>query len=305
MREPGINVLLIEDDPVEADRIEQILRDVKEPTLRVARAAHLDDGLDRVAGDGIDVVLLDLGLREDGGLEGVDLFQLEHPDIPVIALSPANEERLAFQAMHAGAQDYLDKSELNPNRVARTVRYAIERHRTQSALRSVSLVDERTGLYNRAGFLVLAQHQLRCAQRAQQNALVLSADIDGMREIYQSFGPHASYAALITVGKVLRDIFRDSDIVARVGRDEFAIMAVDVSEEHMERLSDRVNEQLSARNLHTDYQLSLSYGVAVFDPIKPQSAEELLARAMQSTHKRRSMPRRSEAGGQSPESRVE
>lgn len=303
MREPGINVLLVEDDPAEAERIEGILREVVEPALRVARAAHLDAALDRLAGDGIDVVLLDLGLPEDGGLEGVDLFRLQHPDIPVIALSRADEERLAFQAMHAGAQDYLDKGELNPNRVGRTLRYAIERHRTQSALRSVSLVDERSGLYNRAGFLVLAQHQLRYAQRAQKNALLLSADIDGMREIFQRFGAHASDAALMTVGKVLRDIFRDSDVVARVGRDEFAILAVDVSEQHMESLSDRVNERLRLRNLHTDYQLSLSYGVAIFEPAQPQSAEELLTKAMQSTHKRRSMRRPPTA--ESPESRVE
>jgi diguanylate cyclase (GGDEF)-like protein/PAS domain S-box-containing protein len=179
--------------------------------------------------------------------------------------------------------------------VAITSRDITERKRQEEALRALSLVDELTGLYNRRGFLTLAQQQLKQARRGHRELVLLFVDMDDFKEINDTFGHHEGDAALVRASEILKHTFRDSDIIARLGGDEFVVLATDTGKAGSEIIIQRLREELRNRNERDGYpyRLSFSVGAARFDPEAPPTIEELLAAAdamlyAQKRHKRQS-----------------
>lgn len=177
--------------------------------------------------------------------------------------------------------------------VAITSRDITDRKRQEDALRALSLVDELTGLYNRRGFLTLAQQQLKQARRGHRELVLLFIDMDDFKEINDSFGHKEGDAALVRASEILKHTFRDSDIIARMGGDEFVVLATDTGKTGSEIIVNRLRNELRERNERDGYpyRLSFSVGAARFDPDAPPSIEELLAAAdsmlyAQKKHKR-------------------
>ena len=387
----SITLLLIEDNEDDALIIREALSQAKGGRFDLEWANQFSTGLERLAEGGIDVVLLDLGLPDSGGLDALGRVHATAPDVPVLVLTGLEDETLAVKAVREGAQDYLFKGQVDGNLLARTLRYAIKRQRMLSELgprtqelqvsemrfraiiekaadsiiivdgngivhfvnpaaeslfgrrgedllgepfgfpvvaretteltilrtggdtataemrvvetiwegeraylaslrditelvrlreelRAMSLLDDLTGLYNRRGFFTLAQQQLKLADRAQTGMLLLVADLDGLKGINDTLGHHVGDLALIETAQVLKETFRESDVVARTGGDEFAVLAVEASGPSAEILTTRLQEHLEARNAQEDrrYKLSLSFGVARFDPENPSSIEALM-----------------------------
>jgi len=107
------------------------------------------------------------------------------------------------------------------------------------------------------------------------------ADLDGMKWINDKMGHKEGDNALIEVATVLKDAFRSSDIIARMGGDEFAVLAIDTSKLNPEILTTRLYNQLEALNNKENrkFRSSVSVGCAYYDPEKPSSIEELMAHA--------------------------
>ncbi len=166
-------------------------------------------------------------------------------------------------------------------RLATLYAIAVHRTRTEDALRELSLVDDLTGLYNRRAFMALAEQQVKIANRTRKDLSLLFADLDDLKKINDSFGHEEGDRALADAAGVLREAFRESDIIARIGGDEFAVLAIDASDWKPAGLLRRVRERLSALNADTgrSYPLSLSLGVARYDPDKPCTVQEILALA--------------------------
>jgi diguanylate cyclase (GGDEF)-like protein/PAS domain S-box-containing protein len=156
-----------------------------------------------------------------------------------------------------------------------------QRKRMEEALRASLLVDELTGLYNRRGFSTLGQQQLKTANRAKTRMSLLFADFDDLKQINDTLGHPEGDRALIEIANVLRETFRESDIIARLGGDEFVVLMIETDGVSAEILTTRVQENLEVRNARGDrrYKLSLSMGIARYDPEHPCSIDELLARA--------------------------
>lgn len=165
--------------------------------------------------------------------------------------------------------------------VAIASRDVTERRRTEEALRALSLVDDLTGLYNRRGFLTLAQQQLRLARRSHRELLLLFIDMDDFKAINDTFGHSEGDQALTRAAAVLRRTFRDSDIIARMGGDEFVVLVADTPHAARESVLGRLHAELQERNEGdgSPYALSFSIGVAHFDPMRSPSIETLLATA--------------------------
>jgi diguanylate cyclase (GGDEF)-like protein len=146
-------------------------------------------------------------------------------------------------------------------------------------LRTMALTDELTGLYNRRGFLLLGTHNIRLTLRAEQPLYLFFADVDGLKSINDRFGHVQGDALLVGCGEVLKMTFRESDVIARIGGDEFAILAQGNSAESREAVLSRLQSSvdLMNRDVLAPYQLSLSVGVARFDPANPVSLTELLS----------------------------
>jgi diguanylate cyclase (GGDEF)-like protein/PAS domain S-box-containing protein len=156
-----------------------------------------------------------------------------------------------------------------------------ERKRAEDALKSLSLVDELTGLYNRRGFLAFAEHYYNQARRAHKRLMVFYADLDGMKQINDTYGHKEGDAALARTANILRGTFRDSDVIARIGGDEFTILATGASDDNAENICARLQENIRQFNLQGEHRfhLSLSIGVAYFSANCAFSIEELMTQA--------------------------
>ena len=134
MKDGHIKVLLIEDSPGDARLIREFLAEARGAAFDVECADRLSAGLARLAEGGIDVVLLDLGLPDSRGLDTLVQARIPAQGLPIVVLTGLDNETLGTEALRAGAQDYLVKGQVDSNLLARSVRYAIERKRAQTAL---------------------------------------------------------------------------------------------------------------------------------------------------------------------------
>src|SRR5712671_4000943 len=164
------------------------------------------------------------------------------------------------------------------NTLKRTVLCAVKQSLLDRELRSLALTDDLTCLYNRRAFLALAGQQLKVARRNAQGLLLFFADVDNLKEINDSLGHREGDFALIQAADALERTFRSSDVIARLGGDEFAIMALEAGREDREIILRRLEKNLKASNTNENrYQVSLSVGVARFDPRHPLSLGKLIA----------------------------
>jgi diguanylate cyclase (GGDEF)-like protein len=165
----------------------------------------------------------------------------------------------------------------------RAVQCAVKQYMLQAELGSLALSDELTGVYNRRGFLALAERQLKLGRRSGRAILVFFADVDGLKQINDKFGHKEGDLALVHAAEVLEKTFRDSDVIARFGGDEFAVLALEVSGHSESTIRARLEQNLKELNAkHSRCTLSISLGAVRFDPTNPcspASIEQLMIRA--------------------------
>jgi len=162
----------------------------------------------------------------------------------------------------------------------RTVMCAVKQSLLDRELRSLALTDDLTGLYNRRAFLALAGQQLRVARRKAQGLLLFFADVNHLKEINDTYGHREGDLALVRTADALEHTFRNSDVIARLAGDEFAVMALEATCENRDVILGRVEEHLrNSSSGESRYKLSLSIGMARFDPKRPVSLGKLISLA--------------------------
>ena len=241
-------------------------------------------GLVRLGAGGVDVVLLDAAASREGAMDVLVRARIEAPDVPVVMLAGGDDaETAGAQAIQTGAQDWIARDPLDGVLLARVLRYAIERERLQSTLRQLALTDLLTGLYNKRGFLTLADHHLRFAPRTR-GLLLASADLPELGRINQVHGRDEGDRALVAAAAVLRDTFRASDVLARLGADDFAVLVLDAAEETEDVIGPRLRARVKRHNSeHPEAAapLAISLGMVRYDSASPPLAAELIARAVE------------------------
>lgn len=162
-----------------------------------------------------------------------------------------------------------------------TLKDITRRKRSEEKLQSLVLTDELTGLYNRRGFFNLAQQLLRIAKRGKAGILLISADLDGLKQINDTFGHHEGDIALVEAADIIRETFRESDIIARIGGDEFVVAMTTRPDVSSESLKARLQENLDLHNAKSarGYALSISMGIAGSDTDPTPSIDKLLIEA--------------------------
>ncbi len=156
MSDASTHVLLIEDNPGDADLVRLRLVDSK-PSVDVNWVNRLSDGLASISEKTPELILLDLNLPDSQGAETFRRILEKAPDVPVVILSGQDDEALAVKALHQGAQDYLVKGALSSGELDRAMRYAIER---QALLRSLEM-SRKQQLEFKNQFLSHVSHELR------------------------------------------------------------------------------------------------------------------------------------------------
>ena len=279
-RADKVVVLVVSDQEDEARRVRDLLGGADPDRFSVAATAP-QESLGRLAKGGIDVVLLAMSLSARRGFATFTELRALAPATPFLFLSDAEDVRNGLEAVRAGAQDFFVKSEVDGPILAHALRLAIERNRLHSALLDLALVDDLTGLYNRRGFLTLATRDLRLARRGNETLLVAFADLDDLKGVNDAAGHAVGDRALRDTAALLRQTFRDSDLVARIGGDEYAVLVRHAGPESAEVLAERLKRQVRDFNRRgaRPYQLSISLGFAAHKASTLGSVAGLLDRA--------------------------
>ena len=155
-----------------------------------------------------------------------------------------------------------------------------ERTKLQEELQVLSLTDDLTGLYNRRGFYTLVEHILKLAVRQKQGMFMMYTDMNGLKDINDRFGHQEGDNAIKDTAQILMENYRESDVIARLGGDEFAVIPVGTTGDNLDLIKTRLQEKLREFNAaqKRKYTISLSSGIAYFDPENPCSIDELLSK---------------------------
>jgi two-component system, cell cycle response regulator len=276
-----VKVLIIEDNPGDARLIQETIKDIQRFSCRVVWAQRLQEAFTQLMGNIFDIILLDLSLPDSQGLSTFTTLHDQITTVPIVILTGLNDEHMALETVQAGAQDYILKEHLNSSMLQRIISYAIERQRLLTNIRTLSLCDELTGLYNRRGFFTLAEQQLKIADRIKKSIFIFFIDLDHMKWINDTLGHAKGDEALVETAKILKETFRESDIIGRIGGDEFIVLFVETSEiDSSERIRERLQSGVQQYNTPgRPYELSLSIGITTYGPNSGMSLDSLISRA--------------------------
>ena len=245
--------------------------------FQIAHVADIELAAERLSNEPADVLLLGLGSIQKPDRAFVQAARAAAPDTPMIILAEREDDTLAVEALRQGVQDFLPKDHLDRTTLMRSLRYSIERHRLHKSLQNLSLVDDLTGLYNRRGFMALAEQHLRMIQR-KGAALLVYLDLDDLKVINDSHGHLEGNRALIVTANVLRACFRQSDILARLGGDEFCVLMTDAGQDSDQQVRRRLQERADFINSLNSwkFRVSFSIGIAEVPIVHQPSLEQLL-----------------------------
>jgi diguanylate cyclase (GGDEF)-like protein/PAS domain S-box-containing protein len=161
------------------------------------------------------------------------------------------------------------------------IRDITRRRKLEQKLLEASLTDELTGLLNRRGFITLSEKQMQVSKRYKRRFSILFLDLNEMKQINDNFGHKKGDQALTDLADLLKKSFRSSDIIARIGGDEFTVLINEPDTDIDKTITNNFMNSLQTFNDQSDrpYQLSISMGISHFDPSNPQSIDDLLAEA--------------------------
>jgi two-component system cell cycle response regulator len=279
MASAQLQILLVESDPVDARRLAEMLHAAGAGKFRLRRAHELRQAKRYLQNGRVDVAIVNLCLPDATGLDVLAEAQHVAPGVTFLALHESADGPLAAQVLQLGAQDFLVKSELTPGRLERALSYAIARQQARLHLLSLSLMDELTQLHNRRGFVSLAQQRLKLTSRQGVRSTLIFIDVDNLKYINDNFGHCEGDRALQQIAGLLRECFRETDIIGRLGGDEFCVLLSHTSatgdlliRKRLAQLIDRSNE-----NSKRGYALSVSLGAV--DISGPEELEQQIGRA--------------------------
>lgn len=209
--------------------------------------------------------------------------------VDAITLRTAVVEELRVDRRAVAAGWLFHQAAPTADGLAVTVRDISVRKREELRMRKACLTDDLTRLYNRRGFMALAEQHLRIARRQGKDSVVMYVDMDDFKQLNDHYGHAAGDRALMAVSRLLQSTVRDCDVVARMGGDEFTILALDADVMGARAIQKRLDERLALFNASGELPmpLSLTVGHTRVRPSDTSSVIELLARADQLLYARK------------------
>jgi len=281
-------VLLLEDDSIDC---RAILRALKKSlsSFECDSVCLLSEAKELAESKTYDIILTDMNLPDSNGIETVTSLLAIVGKTPIVILSGTDDDTIALEAVHAGAQDFISKRYINDvGLINRTLRHAIERHqlklgleKTRDRERFLAHYDQCTSLPNRVLFLDRIQQAVIQARRSGSVFALFFVDLDRFKHVNDSIGHAAGDEVLRLVGARMKSLVRDSDTVARFGGDEFVVI-LQFSNDHsaMQNLAERMIKEINQPIPYGHHQCAVgaSIGVACY-PSHAQSPEHLLKNA--------------------------
>lgn len=286
----SLQLMLVESNPDDEQLVCEALIEIDEGShwrlwhsCELVHVEALQDALDCLRKATFDAVLIDLELPDgDSLMESFHRLHAASKGAAIIILIDERDEDLASRLLREGAQDVLLKSRIECESLARSIGYAVERQRRASALESISVFDELTGLCNAQGFSIFAEHDMQLARRTGSPFALALLDVSGFPEHLSLKHRDDRDLLIIRAAELLRTIFGESALVARLGDSRFAVFTIESSETGIERLADAFEAELcSMWGSHPRFPLSIRAGSSTFSPDGLDGLEQLLQEAQQ------------------------
>ncbi|MEO0574611.1 MAG: EAL domain-containing protein [Pseudomonadota bacterium] len=275
-----MEVLVVEDNEAGAEMVTISLRRV-DRGINVTAVPTISDAKIAIDGNDFDIALLDLSLPDSYGLGTIKELQRHSNSLPIVVLSGDDDEHTALSAARLGVEDYIAKTEYIGAPFIRTLRYAIERKKSEQRLRDLADYDQLTRLSNRQRFNRQLLKAIGHAERSGELMGLLFIDLNEFKEVNDTLGHHAGDELLSQVALRLRNCVRSGDLVGRIGGDEFAILAEAICSPYdAEIVAGKVVEALRIPFVLGGHSVTIgaSIGISVF-PHDACDAEELLTRS--------------------------
>tara|TARA_R110000787_G_scaffold25236_8_gene70979 strand:+ start:5611 stop:6636 length:1026 start_codon:yes stop_codon:yes gene_type:complete len=279
-----IRVLLVEDSPPEMVKLCLKVEAVSLPNLTILQAVSLRDALMVMDSESIDLCICDFELN---GGNAADLFQASRNrnfSFPFVAITGnATESELATRLLSIGFDDVVLKSDLPNANLLRVIRNALLRARHVQALVDKAMFDELTQVLNRRGILMRMRVEKERSRRLRLPISLIFVDVDKFKQLNDVHGHHIGDQALRQLGSVIRHTVQPSDIVGRMGGDEFVIISPGASAVIVKILTSRVEQAVRNNPIEVEgriVSLSVSLGGTTHLPSDPElEIEDLLALA--------------------------
>lgn len=293
------HILIVDDTP---DNLRLLAKILESQGYIVRKALNGRMALQGVHRDPPSLILLDINMPEMNGYEVCQKLKASEASaqIPVIFISALERLENKVRAFELGGVDYITKPFQEQEVLMRVKNQLLiqqqrqqlleqnqrleheiqERLRAEAEVRQLSVTDELTGLYNRRGFFLLAEQQLKIARRTQTSYFILFADLDGLKKINDTLGHEMGDRVIVDAAQILKQTFREADIVARLGGDEFALFIPNFSGDSSTNFHARLQENIDRFNQQSERAyISISLGVQFGDLNNEVLLEQLLAKA--------------------------
>ncbi len=277
----SVKLLLVEDSEFDIKLMEVLLGKAVNLNYELEVATTLKQARHKLEKSNYDLVVLDIALPDGDGMELMQEISSIDSTLPVVILSGDESEVTALKAIRLGAHDYLNKLNTSHWQILRSLNYAIERKKHIQELVYLSRHDLLTGLPNR---LLLSDRINRCITRTRRNNkdfALMYLDLDHFKPVNDEYGHEMGDRVLCEVSERLASCIRDSDTVARIGGDEFAVVIEELkSAWNAEIVANKIIKSISEpiRIEETTAKLGVSIGIAIY-PSDGSNVDELMSRA--------------------------
>ncbi len=299
----SMRILVIEDEPDHCDLIEQCLR-AGDPAIEVTVAGTVEAACRLLDEQRFDCVTLDHTLPDGAGTEVLDRMEEKLLTTPVIGLSTSRDAEVALADFRAGAIEFLQKQDaLTGSELYDRIRDAITRHRRRmlaaivqqrreesgidtahEKVLAAARMDALTGIFNRGAFDEIHAEIHRRRREERGTYTLCLTDVDNFKKYNDQYGHAAGDDVLRAVATALHSTLREVDFVGRYGGEEFVVLLDGVGEDSVAAVVRRLVRLVAGLGIRHDDnaghgQVTMSVGAAVFDPLRPESCEEILKRA--------------------------
>lgn len=269
-----IRVLVVEDNPGDLGIIRHALDDFPRANFSVDSATSTKDCRGKLLGGSYDLILLDYSLPGETGLEFLRSIQDYHEIPPVIMLTGTGDERVAKDAIRAGAYDYFLKDSIQPEFLGTAIEETLEQARSDAEERKrrddqerMAFLDPLTGLYNRRYLDEALQRECVRVRRYWGLVSCLMLDLDGFKACNDTYGHLEGDELLKRIADAVTKTVRDTDIAARYGGDEFCIVLPETSLDGALQLAERVRDAIGRVSvIMGEHVASVTASVGVFSP---------------------------------------
>lgn len=288
-----IRVLLVENNPADAQRALDLLQKTEKGQIEVVHVERLSNALHRLGRESFDAILMDRTLVDTHGLDTLDLIQAALGRIPIVVLGKKDDEAADRQMIQHGAQEVVIKDGSTAEQLTRAVRHAVERKKAEQNLSYLAQHDPLTTLANRVLFRDRMTHAVAMAKRKKHVVGLVLCGLDRFKETNSTFGQEAGDLLLKEAADRLKKCLREVDTAARLSGDEFTCLLEGInSRTDMEIVGNRIlkafGQPWAIEKQETTVTVSL--GLVVY-PLDGEELNDLFASA------KTAMDSAKEAGG--------